>query len=270
MRLLIKKILFTMLVFHCSLLFATLDSASISNKKNNKIKAILFDTFGTLVDWRGSMKKELDIIFQNKKIRNIDLEAFVEAWVMAYSDNMSDISEGKKKFETVDELNRQSLNKTLKKYGIFNHFTLNDRNHIYWIWHRLTPWPDSVLGLNILRKKYIIGALSNGNVRLLLDLSKTGHLNWDVMLSGELIGHYKPDPLVYQSATRILQLTPEEILLVASHKFDLKAARKCGFKTAYIFRPQEFKHIHKNQKPIPKEFDYMIQNISELETLLKP
>ncbi len=232
------------------------------------IKAVLFDTFGTVVDWRGTMVSEFSSLFQTKKISGISAETFVETWVMAYSDNMSKISEKKGPFATVDALNKLSLDETLKKHNLFNRFTPIERHHMWLVWHRLKAWPDSVNGLNELKKHFIIGTLTNGNVKLVIDMSKQAKLNWDVIFSGEFIKRYKPDSMVYQNAATLLNLKPSEILLVASHKYDLKAAQKLGFKTAYLFRPKEFKTLHKDQVPIKNEFDFMVTGIDKLATKL--
>lgn len=119
-------------------------------QNDSKIKAILFDTFGTVVDWRGTMVGEFHTFFQQKKIKHIDVEQFVESWVNAYAEDMGQISEGKKPFLTVDELNKKSLDKTLKHYSIFNDFSEKQRENMWLVWHRLKPWPDSVSGFNSL------------------------------------------------------------------------------------------------------------------------
>ena len=244
-------------------------SSNIALMPSKQIKAVLFDTFGTVVDWRGTMVSEFSSLFKIKKISNIDAEAFVEAWVMAYADKMDEISENKAPFATVDALNKRALNKALKQHHIFNHFTIQERKHMWLMWHRLNAWPDSVKGLNQLKKHFIIGTLTNGNVRLVIDMSKKARLNWDVIFSGELIKRYKPDPIVYQSAAGFLNLKPSEIILVASHKYDLRAAQQLGFKTAYLFRPKEFKTIHKDQMPIKNEFDFTVTGIDKLSLKLR-
>lgn len=228
------------------------------------IKFVLFDVFGTVVNLRKTMINEFAVLFDQKGIKNVNCEEFVDVWANAYSENMKNISEGKNSFATVDELNKIALNKTLKKYQIYNKLTEVDRDYMWMVWHRLEPWPDSVSGINEIKKQFKVGTLSNGNIQLLKDLSENANLEWDIILSGELFRCYKPDPLVYQYAARELKLKPSEILLVASHKYDLEAARQCGYKTAYIFRPLEFKTVKKGQIPHDNEFDLMADGIDDL------
>ncbi len=233
------------------------------------IKAVLFDIFGTVVDWRGTMVSEFSGLFNQKGIADINCEDFVETWVNAYSNNMHEISEGKKPFALVDELNRIALNETLQKHNIIDQFTDEEKTQMWMIWHRLEPWPDSILGIDKLKAQFLIGPLSNGNIRLLEELSKKAKLKWNVILSGEHFGCYKPNPVVYQTAARELKLEPSEILLVASHKYDLKAAQACGYKTAYIFRPLEFRAIEEGQEPTEGEFDFVTTSIDDLAEALK-
>ncbi len=252
------------------ILIVSVYSTSLANSNHHfhhpqqtPIKAILFDTVGTVVDWRSSMVNEFQPLFKHKDL-SINAESFVEGWVNAYAENIEKISTHPENFKTVDELNDISLDNTLKKYRIFSLFSTPQRKHMSLVWHRLKPWPDSVAGLNQLKKHFIIGTLTNGNIKLVIDLSKKGHLNWDVIFSGEFVKRYKPDPVVYQSAAKFLNLYPSQILLVASHKFDLNAAKKLGFKTAYLFRPKEFQTVHKNQFPIKGEFDFTVTGIDQL------
>ena len=233
------------------------------------IKAVLFDIFGTVVDWRGTMVKEFRDFFSQKGIIDVNCEEFVEIWVNAYSKNMREISEGNRSFTLVDELNIIALTETLLKYNIADKFTDEETKQMWMVWHRLEPWPDSVFGITKLKKQFKIGTLSNGNIKLLEDLSKNAKLEWNVILSGEHFRCYKPNPLVYQNAAIELKMEPSEILLVASHKYDLKAAQECGYKTAYIFRPDEFRTVEAEQEPMDHEFDFVINSIDELAETLK-
>lgn len=214
------------------------------------------------------MVEEFRLSIEAKELTHINCESFIDAWVSSYAEKIDEISEHKIPFLTVDELNKIALDNTLKSYSIYEMFSEEERRNICMVWHRLDAWPDSVLGLDELKQKFIIGTLSNGNVSLLIDLSKRAKLNWDVILSGELWGRYKPDPLVYQNAAKMLNLDPSEILLVASHKYDLEAARECGFKTAYILRPLEFGAHIEEQYSHAHEFDIVTTAISELPAIL--
>ena len=233
------------------------------------IKAVLFDTFGTVVDWRGTMLDEFTALFKQKGIDDGMCDTFVTSWVQAYAENMRAVNEGRIPFATVDELNQMALDKTLQAYDWFERFSSEERHRMWSVWHRLRPWPDSVSGLNELKKQRIIGTLSNGNIKLLIDLSKQAHLDWDVIFAGDLFGHYKPNPFVYQHAAKLLNLDPAEILLVASHKYDLDAARACGFKTAYIFRPLEFGAVRDDQLADEHEYDFVTTGIDQLADMLR-
>lgn len=238
--------------------------SSTDSLKKKPFQYILFDVFGTLVDVRGTMIREFNLLFMHEGITHISCEEFTEAWINAYSDNMKNICEGRSSFATVDGLNKFALDKTLEQFQIYNEFNEHEREHMCLIWHRLTPWPDSVSGIIQLREEFNIGTLSNGNIQLLKDLSKQAAIEWDALLSCELFGCYKPNPFVYKRAAEILKLDPSEILLVASHKYDLEAARGCGFKTAYIFRPLEFRTIELEQFPRDNEFDFVAVGIDDL------
>lgn len=258
-----KQIIITF-IFLCGVFQTTFALTPPSHKP---IKAVLFDVFGTVVDWRGSMVTEFTPLFKKKNIQ-VDAELFVKDWVMTYADNMERINNNPKSFQTVDELNKLSLDETLKKHHLFTKFSHAERSQMWLSWHRLNPWPDSVKGLNQLKRHYIIGTLTNGNIKLMIDLSKHAQLPWDVIFSGEFFKRYKPDPKVYQSAAQFLNLPANQILLVASHKFDLRAAKALGFQTAYVFRPKEFAVIEKDQLPIKNEFDYNVASIKALDVLL--
>lgn len=232
-------------------------------------KAVLFDTFGTIVDWRGSMIKEFDALFLQKSITHVDSGEFADAWAHAYSENIANIYEGRAPFLTVDELNKMALEQILSQYHISDRFTAEEKDHLWHVWHRLDAWPDSAPGIDALKKHFIVGALSNGNIRLLVDLSKHANLNWDVILSGELFERYKPDPYVYLQAAKVLNLEPSEIILVASHAYDLEAAKALGFKTAYVFRLREFGDAKGRAIPKPPgEFDYVVMGIDRLAAIL--
>ena len=228
------------------------------------IQFIVFDVFGTVVDWLGTMIREFAVLFEEKEITHVSCKEFIGLWVNAYSENMSKISEGTQPFATVDELNKVALNKTLEHYQILHKFTEPERELMWMVWHRLKPWPDVPAGLNKMKEQFSVGVLSNGNIRLLEDLSKNAGLEWDIILSGELFKSYKPNPLVYQSAAKVLKLKASEILLVASHKYDLEAARQCGFKTAYIFRPLEFGTVKEEQIPGDDGFDFVTEGMDDL------
>jgi len=202
------------------------------------IKALTFDVFGTVVDWRGSVIREGELLAKKKGLR-VDWPKFADAWRAGYHPAMDRVRKGKLPWTPIDLLHRMILNDLLKPFGLGG-LSEEEIQHLNHAWHRLTPWPDSVPGLNRLRGRYVLATLSNGNISLLVDMAKNAGLPWDCVLSAELFGHYKPDPEVYQGAARLLGLPPGEVMMVAAHPRDLEAAQRTGLKTAYVPRPLEY------------------------------
>ena len=203
------------------------------------IKALLFDVFGTVVDWRASLIEDLTAWASVRGVK-ADWTALVDAWRGAYVPSMDEVRKHPERgFRKLDLLHRQSLDRLIERFGIVG-LSEQDRVTITTAWHRLRPWPDAVAGLTRLRKGYIIGTLSNGNVALLTNMAKHAGLPWDVILSAELFGHYKRDAEVYRGAADLLDLEPRQIMMVAAHNDDLAAARKQGMLTAFVARPGEY------------------------------
>ena|SRR2546422_4865760 len=200
-------------------------------------KALLFDTFGTVVDWRGSIIREVRRIGREKGVR-ADWAAFADAWRAGYKPAMDRVRRGALPWQTIDQLHRMILNELLGRFKL--QLTEPEKQELNRAWHRLRPWPDALAGLRRLKRRYIIAPLSNGNMALLIDLAKSRGLPWDCILSAELFRHYKPDPETYRGAAALLGLKPRETMLVAAHKDDLAAARQCGLQTAFVRRPLEF------------------------------
>ncbi len=207
-------------------------------KSNRPVRALIRDVFGTVVDWRGSIIREGRALGRRKGI-DIDWAAFTDAWRSGYKPAMDKVRTGKLPWMNIDSLHRLILDGLIVQFGI-RKLKEADKEHLNRVWHRLRPWPDSVRGLTRLKRKFIISPLSNGNVALLTNMAKNGGLPWDCILSAELFRHYKPDPESYLGAVQILGLKPAEVMMVAAHKDDLWAARRCGLRTAFIKRPQEF------------------------------
>jgi len=203
-----------------------------------QVKALTFDVFGTVVDWRGSIIKEGEVFSRSHHIQ-ADWAAFADRWRAGYAPSMNEVRTGTLPWMTIDQLHRRVLDRLLEEFKITG-LTEADKEHLNRIWHRLHPWPDSVDGLTRLKKKYIVATLSNGNVALLTNMAKFGGLPWDVILSAELAKHYKPDPEAYLTAASLLGLRPWEVMMVAAHKNDLHAAAKTGMRTAFVERPLEF------------------------------
>jgi 2-haloacid dehalogenase len=199
-------------------------------------QALLFDVFGTVVDWRGSIVRELRRVGRRHGVR-ADWGAFADAWRSGYRPAMDRVRRGDLPWRSIDELHLEILVPLLESVG----FRLREAEvrELNAAWHRLKPWPDSARGLERLKRHFVIGTLSNGNTSLLIDLAKRGRLPWDVIFSAELFRHYKPDPEVYVGAVGLLGVPARNVMLAAAHKDDLAAARRCGLRTAYVCRPME-------------------------------
>lgn len=204
-------------------------------------KVVAFDVFGTVVDWYGSICKEVAKTFQGE----VDADKFALAWRAGYAPAMQRVMSGELGWTLIDDLHRMILDELLSRFRIDN-LTEEQIDHLNKVWHRLEPWPDSVEGLNRLNPGFMICTLSNGNIALLANMAKRGKLPWDCILSAEIFRKYKPDPSTYLGVARTFRVAPEEVMLVASHHNDLKAARQCGLKTAFIERPMEFGPIQGN------------------------
>lgn len=191
-----------------------------------------------MVDWRGSIARDLAAWGSARGI-TIDWAKFADDWRAGYQPAMAPVREGKAPFRIIDVLHREILERLLPKYGL-TRLTEAEKVHVNRVWHRLDPWPDAVPGLWRLKQRYTIGTLSNGNVALLVAMAKHAALPWDVVLSAELAGNYKPDPSTYRLAPTLLGLEPEAVMMVAAHKSDLEAAARSGLRTGYVWRPLEY------------------------------
>jgi len=208
------------------------------------VKALVFDVFGTVVDWRTSLVNDFTAWGKTRGI-TADWTALVDGWRGVYAASMDDVRKHPERgYVILDVLHRRSLEKLVAQLSIQG-LTEEDLQHLTLGWHRLHPWPDSVEGLTRLKTKYIIAPLSNGNVALLTNMAKFAGLPWDLILSAELFQHYKPDPETYLGAARLLCLPPEQVMLVAAHNHDLAAAQKLGLKTAFVARSSEYGPLQK-------------------------
>lgn len=198
--------------------------------------ALVFDVFGTVVDWRSTVIAEGHMRGARLGL-DVDWAAFADEWRAGYSLAMDEVRRGALPWTNLDGLHRRILDRLLAARGI----VLDDAEAAEFnrVWHRLDPWPDSVEGLTRLKARFPVATLSNGNVRLLVDMARHAGLPWDAILSAELFGHYKPDREVYLGACRLLDLPPSQVLMVAAHPSDLRAARAAGLMTAYVPRPLE-------------------------------
>jgi 2-haloacid dehalogenase len=201
-------------------------------------EALLFDIFGTVVDWRSSIIAELEGFGRAKGLQ-ADWAAFTDQWRGLYQPSMEEVRSGRRPWTILDVLHRESLDTLIAQHKLAG-ITEADRVHLTTIWHRLKPWPDVVAGLTRLKTKFIIGTLSNGNVGLLTRMGKNVGLPWDVVLGAETARAYKPLPEAYRAAARLLNVAPDRVMLVAAHNGDLAAAAREGLQTAFIPRPTEY------------------------------
>jgi 2-haloacid dehalogenase len=208
------------------------------NNQLASVKALVFDVFGTVVDWRTSVSREVEELAKRKGLK-IDGARFADAWRAGYGPSMNRVRNGELPWTRLDDLHRMILDKILIDFGIkgLSEAEIDGLNRA---WHRLQPWPDTVAGLTRLKKKFILAPLSNGNIALMTNLAKHSGLPWDCILGAELVRHYKPDREVYQSAADFLSLKPADVLMVAAHLGDLRGAKGTGLSTAFVPRPLEY------------------------------
>lgn len=202
------------------------------------VKALVFDVFGTVVDWRSSIARDL-AAFGAKRGITADWVRFTDDWRALYQPAMDEVRSGSRAWTILDVLHKESLITLLERYGIVG-LSDADVDHLTRAWHRLDPWPDTVAGLTRLKRRYIIGPMSNGNVGLLTRMGKYAGLPWDVILGAETARAYKPLPESYLRNAALLNLEPGEVMLVAAHNKDLAAAAATGLATAFVARPTEY------------------------------
>ena len=242
---------------------ATRDRQELKPELAN-VKALVFDTFGTVVDWRSSVIAEGTAWGQAKGL-NINWVDFADRWRLGYKPTMDKVRNGEIPWTRLDDLHRMILDDLIKKFKIEG---LTEKEKVSWthVWRRLKPWPDSVEGLTRIKKKYVIAPLSNGNIALMTNLAKFGGLPWDAILGSELARHYKPDREVYVSAYYYLDLKPEEVMMCAAHASDLQAARSNGLRTGFIYRPNEYGNgpVGVPDKAKPGDFDVVSVSMTDL------
>jgi 2-haloacid dehalogenase len=227
------------------------------------VKALVFDTFGTIVDWRSSVIAE-GVAWGRAKGLNINWASFADRWRLGYGPAMNKVRKREIPWTSLDDLHRMILEGLLEEFEIKN---LTEQEIVSWtyVWRRLKPWPDSVEGLTRLKKKYVIAPLSNGNIALMTNLAKFGGLPWDAILGAELVKHYKPDNEVYLSAPYFLGLKPEEVMMCAAHDTDLNAARRNGLRTGFIYRPDEFGNGSAGVPDKAKPGDFDVVSVSAVD-----
>jgi 2-haloacid dehalogenase len=220
------------------------------------VRALVFDVFGTVVDWRGGLVREAEAFLGRHLGSGEQAQAFAEAWFQTYPASVGAVRRGERPFARLDLMLREHLDGILPAFGVdpskLNPAELDD---LSFGWRRLPPWPDSVEGLTRLKRGYVIAPCSNGNIAMMLEMSKRGGLPWDAILGAEIAQAYKTSPECYLRNVETLGLRPEQVCMVAAHNIDLAAARGCGLKTAYVLRPQEF---GETPRPIPPDQDWEV------------
>jgi len=229
-------------------------------------KALVFDVFGTVVDWRTSVAAEVDALAKRKGF-TVDGAKFADAWRAGYAPSMNRVRTGELPWTRLDTLHRMTLDRILAEFSIPG-LTEAEKNELNRAWHRLRPWPDSVSGLTRLKKKFIIAPLSNGNIALMTNMARNAGLPWDCVLGAELVRHYKPDREVYQSAADFLDLSPADVMMVAAHLGDLRAAKSVGLKTAFVARPLEYGPAGKPDLKADASVDLSAKDFNDLAAQL--
>ena len=201
------------------------------------IRAMFFDVFGTLVDWRTGVAREAERALRPLGY-NLDWTAFADAWRAEYQPGMEEVRSGRIPFCKLDVLHRSNLERFVPRFGMHN---LPDEvlRELTLAWHRLNAWPDVPAALKRLKKKFVLAPVSNGNISLMADLARRNDFPWDAILGAEVAGDYKPMPRVYLAACEALDLAPAECMMVAAHSSDLAAAATCGLRTGHVARPDE-------------------------------
>ena len=230
------------------------------------IRALTFDTYGTLVDWRTSVLSELRA-FGAPRGRAIDWEAFLAEWKACYRAGMDRVNSGEWPWTTVEVLYRRRLVALLDAHGLGD-LSEDDVDHLNRVWWRLQPWPDVAGGLTRLRRRYILSPLSNASFAGMVHLARFAGLPWDCVITAENARCYKPRPEVYRTALELLGLTPAEVLMVAAHNYDLRAARHQGMRTAFIARPSEYGPGQTTDLGPEEDWDVVAKDVEDLATAL--
>src|SRR6266480_1497365 len=233
----------------------------------DQVKALTFDVFGTVADWRGSITREGEALARSKNIHGVDWAKFADAWRALYQPMMQEVRSGRRPWTKLDDLHRMNLDRVLRDFSITG-LSEPEIDHLNRVWHRLDPWPDVVAGLTRLKRKYILATLSNGNVALMVNMAKRAGLPWDVILGAEVARAYKPQPEAYLRSAALLDLKPEQCMMVAAHNGDLVAARSRGFRTAFVRRPLEHGPNKTDDFKAAHDFDVIADDFIDLAAKL--
>lgn len=228
----------------------------------DRIKALTFDVFGTVVDWRSGITREGEALGRAKGLE-VDWVAFADAWRGLYQPSMERVRSGARPWVKLDVLHRESLDRLLEEFGIGG-LSEAEIDHFNRAWHRLDPWPDCVEGLTRMRRRYILATLSNGNIALMVNMAKRAGLPWDAVLGAEVAEHYKRDPEAYLVTIERLGLEPDECVMVAAHNDDLVTAASLGMRTAFVPRPSEYGPAQRDNLRAEHAFDFVAESMIEL------
>jgi 2-haloacid dehalogenase len=226
-------------------------------------KALLFDVFGTCVDWRTSVAREGEALGRRLGIRDVDWLAVADAWRAQYQPQMETVRSGQRPWTTLDVLHREALDTVLPVFGL-DAISAADRDELTMAWHRLDPWPDVVEGLRRLKTRFIIAPCSNGHIALMVNLAKRAGLPWDAILGAEIARAYKPQPAVYLNSAAALGLPPSSVMMVAAHNNDLIAAAACSLQTAFIPRPTEHGPGQTSDLTPARDYDVVARDFLDL------
>jgi 2-haloacid dehalogenase len=229
------------------------------------MKALFFDVFGTMVDWRTGVARESLAILEPLG-HSLDWLSFAEAWRAEYQPAMEEVRSGRIPFSRLDVIHRRMLERIVPRFKLEG-VGEEARRELVLAWHRLDAWPDVTSGLARLRTKFLVAPVSNGNISLMVDLARRNDFNWDAILGAEIAGDYKPKPRVYLAAAEALALEPLDCMMVAAHSFDLQAAAACGLKTAHVARPDE-KGPGKGETAPAIRVDVAAKSFEDLATML--
>jgi 2-haloacid dehalogenase len=227
------------------------------------LQALVFDVFGTVVDWRGGVMREIAQVAAGKGVA-VDAGAMADAWRDRYDPAMAPVREGRRPWVKLDVLHRENLVAILGDFGLAG-LSAAEIDDLAFAWRRLDPWPDAVPGLVRLKRRYALATLSNGNVALMVAMARRAGLPWDAVLGAEPTRSYKPDPACYLGTADMLGLAPADCMMVAAHPGDLVAAASCGLRTAFVPRPHEHGPGIGPEKPGPGDrFDVTASDFGDL------
>lgn len=230
------------------------------------VKALTFDTYGTLVDWRSSVLDELAALVERHRLA-IDREAFLADWKSYYRPGMDSVNRGEWPWTTIDEIYRRGLDQVLTAHRVTG-LPGEAIDHLSRVWWRLRPWPDSVSGLTRLKRRYVISPLSNASFAGMVHLARSAGLPWDCVITAENARCYKPRPEVYRTAIELLGLRPAEVMMVAAHNYDLAAARAAGMRTAFVPRPTEYGPGQTTDLRAESDWDVVAKDVEDLARIL--